>query len=91
MRHLNQGISDRPESRFKSRLRITLLDLDPAPWRKIEVPLSMTFKGLHDTIQAAFLWFDSHLWEFDFAGRTYGLPSMMVLAATESTRPAPRA
>lgn len=51
----------------------------------------MTFKGLHDTIQAAFLWFDSHLWEFDFAGRIYGLPSMMVLAATESTRPAPRA
>ena len=34
----------------------------------------MTFKGLHETIQAAFLWFGSHLWEFDFAGRTYGLP-----------------
>lgn len=57
-----------------ARLRITLLDLDPAPWREVEVPLSMTFKGLHETIQAAFLWFDSHLWEFDFAGRTYGLP-----------------
>ena len=24
------------------RLRITLLDLDPEPWRKIEMPLSMT-------------------------------------------------
>ena len=34
----------------------------------------MTFKGLHDTIQAAFLWFDSHLWEFDYGGRLYGLP-----------------
>lgn len=57
-----------------ARLRITLLDLDPAPWREVDVPLSMTFKGLHDTIQAAFLWFDSHLWEFEVGGRRYGLP-----------------
>ncbi len=57
-----------------ARLRITLLDLDPAPWRVIEVPLSMTFKGLHDTIQAAFLWFNCHLWEFDVTDRRYGLP-----------------
>ena len=57
-----------------ARLKITLLDLDPEPWREIEVPLSMTFKGLHDTIQAAFLWFNCHLWEFDVADRRYGLP-----------------
>ena len=57
-----------------ARLRITLLYLDPAPWREIEVPLSMTFKGLHDSIQAAFQWFDQHLWEFDVDGRRYGLP-----------------
>ena len=59
-----------------ARLRITLLDLDPAatPWREVEVPLSLTFKGLHDTIQAAFLWFDYHLWEFEFEGRRYGTP-----------------
>jgi len=59
-----------------ARLRITLLDLDPAatPWREVEVPLSMTFKGLHDTIQAGFLWLDYHLWEFEFDGRRYGIP-----------------
>jgi hypothetical protein len=57
-----------------ARLRITLFDLDPAPWREVDVPLSMTFKSLHNTIQAAFLWFDYHLWEFTFAGRRYGLP-----------------
>lgn len=57
-----------------ARLRITLLDLEPAPWREIEVPLSMTFKGLHDAIQAAFLWHDMHLWEFEVDGRRYGLP-----------------
>ena len=58
-----------------ARLRITLADLAPSPWREVEVPLSMTLKGLHDTIQAAFLWFDSHLWEFEIGDRRYGLPS----------------
>ncbi|MEO4040328.1 plasmid pRiA4b ORF-3 family protein [Hoeflea sp. CAU 1731] len=56
-----------------ARLRLTLHDLDPAPWRRIEVPLSMTFRELHDTIQAAFLWQNSHLWEFEIAGNRYGL------------------
>ena len=54
------------------RLRITLLDLDPEPWREIEVPLSMSFKRLHDAIQAAFQWRNAHLWEFDVDGRRYG-------------------
>ena len=57
-----------------ARLRITLLDIDPAPWREVEVPLSMTFKSLHNTIQAAFLWFNYHLWEFDYDGKIYGVP-----------------
>jgi hypothetical protein len=57
-----------------ARLSVTLLDLDPAPWREIEVPLAMSFKGLHDAIQAAFLWCDMHLWQFDVDGRRYGLP-----------------
>ncbi len=57
-----------------ARLRITLLDIDPAPWREIEISLSMSFKGLHDCIQAAFLWHDAHLWEFEFADRRYGIP-----------------
>lgn len=55
------------------RLRITLIGLDPAPWRPVEVPLSMSFKGLHDTIQAAFLWTNSHLFEFALDDRRYGI------------------
>lgn len=34
----------------------------------------MTFKNLHDAIQAAFLWHDSHLWEFDHGDKIYGIP-----------------
>jgi hypothetical protein len=53
-------------------IRVTMLDLDPAPWREFEVPLTMTLNGLHDTIQAAFLWQDAHLWEFEIEDRRYG-------------------
>ncbi|MGI9378730.1 MAG: IS1096 element passenger TnpR family protein, partial [Methyloligellaceae bacterium] len=55
-----------------ARLRITLFYFDPAPLHEIEVRLSMTFNRLGDTIQATFLWFNSHLQEFDFAGCRYG-------------------
>ncbi|AXE62822.1 hypothetical protein BBF93_00325 [Hyphomonas sp. CACIAM 19H1] len=57
-----------------ARLRITLHDIDPAPWREIEVPLSMSLKNLHDAIQAAFLWKDYHLWEFEIGDKRYGMP-----------------
>jgi hypothetical protein len=53
-------------------IRVTLLDLDPAPWREFEVSPAITLKGLHDTIQAAFLWQDSHLWQFEVGDRVYG-------------------
>jgi hypothetical protein len=56
-----------------ARLRITLCNLDPAPWREIEVPFSMSLKGLHDAIQAAFLWQDYHLWEFRIDDELYGV------------------
>ena len=57
-----------------ARLHIKLAYLDPAPWREVDVPLSMTLRGLHDTIQAAFPWFNCHLWEFEIGERRYGLP-----------------
>lgn len=54
------------------KLRITLDQIDPAPWREIEVRLSLTLKRLHDAIQAVFCWQDYHLWEFDVEGKRYG-------------------
>lgn len=47
------------------RLKITLLYSDPAPWREIEIRSDQTLEHLHDAIQAAFLWEDSHLWQFE--------------------------
>ena len=55
-------------------LRIELLNTDPLIWRQVEVPTSVTFKVLHDIVQAVMGWFDYHLWEFTIGTQRYGLP-----------------
>jgi hypothetical protein len=44
-----------------ARLRIELADISPPIWRRVEVPLDLTFKHLHDVIQAVMGWEDCHL------------------------------
>jgi Plasmid pRiA4b ORF-3-like protein len=61
-----------------ARLKITLNDIKPTVWRRVEVPLTMTLKALHELIQAVMLFEDYHLFRFD-AGergdeRHYGIP-----------------
>ncbi len=58
-----------------ARIRIELQDLEPKIWRRIDVPLSTTLAALHDIIQVAFRWTDSHLHEFVVSDRVYGVPS----------------
>ena len=53
------------------RLKITLEHVDPAPWREIEIRSDKTLPHLHDAIQAAFLWHDMHLWDFEIGERKY--------------------
>ncbi len=55
-------------------VRIELLDTEPLIWRQVEVPTSITLKGLHDVIQAAMGWFNQHLWEFRIGRQVYGQP-----------------
>jgi len=55
-------------------LRIELMDTDPLIWREVEVPTSITLKGLHDTVQAAMVWDNQHLWELRLGKQTWGLP-----------------
>lgn len=46
-------------------MHIQLKDLDtPKVWRQIGVPSTFTFNQLHQVIQIAFGWSDSHLYEF---------------------------
>jgi len=55
-------------------LRIELKDSEPAIWRVVEVPTSITLKVLHDIVQAAMGWLDYHLWELVIGDQAYGLP-----------------
>lgn len=47
------------------QIKITLLDSDPAIWRRVLIPEKITFLRLHDVIQFSMGWRDWHLHEFD--------------------------
>lgn len=57
-----------------ARLHIQLEDIEPAIWRRVEAPLTSTLKALHDVIQAAMLFEDCHLFQFEIGDRRYGYP-----------------
>jgi hypothetical protein len=57
------------------RAYVTLLDAEPAIWRRIELPASFTLKSLHDVIQTIMGWYDGHLHHFEIGGILYGEPS----------------
>ena len=55
------------------QLRIELKHTSPAIWRVVVVPDSITLVQLHQVIQEAMGWSNSHLHEFDIAGSRYGM------------------
>lgn len=57
-----------------ARLRIELQEIEPKVWRSVDVPLSSTLLALHDVIQVAFGWTNSHLFAFEVADRIYAEP-----------------
>lgn len=56
------------------QFKITLLDIKPAIWRRIQVP-DCTLVALHEYIQAAFGWWNYHLHQFDIDGERYSQPA----------------
>lgn len=58
-----------------ARLKIELDDWQPAIWRRVEVPLTTTLKGLHDVVQAVMPFQDYHLFEFRTDDRRYAIPN----------------
>ena len=55
-----------------ARIRIELRSVEPHVWWRAAVPLSCTLLALHDIIQIAMGWTDSHLFEFQVGDRLYG-------------------
>lgn len=56
------------------RLRVTLRDVSPAVVRVIDVPASSSLPELHELLQVALGWTNSHLHQFVAGDRTYGPP-----------------
>ncbi|MEM7530195.1 MAG: plasmid pRiA4b ORF-3 family protein [Pseudomonadota bacterium] len=57
-----------------ARLKITLADVEPKVVRRIDVPLGIRLDRLHQILQAAMPWTDSHLYEFTAGGTGWGVP-----------------
>ncbi len=56
-------------------LRVVMKDIEPPVWRTIQVPESTTLHRLHQVLQVAMGWTNSHLYLFHVGGKTYGEPS----------------
>jgi hypothetical protein len=56
------------------RLKVSLREIRPAVWRRLEVPADLSLGQLHRVLQAAMGWTDSHLHQFVHAGALYGRP-----------------
>jgi len=56
------------------QLKVTLCDIHPAIWRRLQVWDDTTLAQLHRILQVAVGWEDYHLHEFHIGSRTYGVP-----------------
>jgi hypothetical protein len=59
------------------QFKITLLGIKPPIWRRIQVQ-DCTLDKLHEHIQTAMGWTNSHLHDFEIKGKRYGDPELIV-------------
>ncbi len=66
-------------SEFKNKifqLKILIQGSNPEVWRRVEVPTTMSLRGLHRLIQKIFLWRNYHLYVYEVDGLEYGDPEL---------------
>jgi hypothetical protein len=56
------------------QLKVTLRHSRPPIWRRALVPSNLTLFQFHNDLQALMGWTDSHLHQFEAAGKLYGTP-----------------
>ena len=66
------------------QFKITLKEIKPAIWRRIQVPETYTFWDLHVAIQDAMGWEDYHLHEFEILDPSSGLEVRIGIPDEES-------
>jgi len=62
------------QARTVHRLKISLREVKPAVWRRIEVPSEMKLSKLAATLEAAMGWQGGHLHAFVVGRQRYGVP-----------------
>jgi hypothetical protein len=72
----SRGLGAIPAAEQVYQFRITLLDTQPAVWRRIQVK-DGTLDKLHEHIQTAMGWTHSHLHHFRVGEQLYGDPDLM--------------
>ena len=63
-----------PTGETTYQLKVTLNGIRPPVWRRLLVPGSLSLTHLHDVLQVAMGWTDSHLHQFVAKGVVYALP-----------------
>lgn len=63
-----------PKAQPCHTLLVCLNSVEPTVWRRIVVPSNYTLARLHEVIQGAMGWTDSHLYLFSDGQRRYGVP-----------------
>ena len=58
------------------QIKITLHGSKPPIWRRIQVRGDTTLDGLHDVIQVAMGWTNSHLHQFTVGKTYFGVPGV---------------
>jgi hypothetical protein len=71
-----EGIGSIPVSERLYQFKITLLESNPQIWRRIQVK-DCTLDKLHERIQTAMGWTNSHLHQFEVDGERYGDPELL--------------
>ncbi len=56
------------------QLKITLAEIEPPIWRRVLVPAEIRLDKLHDVLQAAMGWTNSHLHQFTIRDRRFSDP-----------------
>ena len=79
-----QPASPAPVPRY--RLKVSLEEIEPTIWRRLEVPGDATLGWLHAVIQVAMGWTNSHLHQFVVGERRYSDPSFDLDEYEESAR-----
>lgn len=67
---LRRTVEKEPEHVYQ--LHISLLEIEPVVWRRIQVPAHVSLRKLHDVFQAAMGWTNSHLHEFIVGTERFG-------------------